>query len=142
MDLDRPTSEKVALPSGVLFPTEHLRKIIATAQAGGKLLSAEVFDGSETGTKVFNTLSVIGAELTTPPPEKAAQIDALKNVRRWPVTISYFDAAKSDQPPEYVLTFDLFEDGISRALKLDYGDFVLGGELTDLKVNTDTTCGR
>lgn len=139
--LDQPETEKVDLQAGVLFPTEHLRKIIATARTGGKLLSADVFDGSETGKKVFSTLSVIGALANGTAPETAAQ-ETLRNVRHWPVTISYFDAAKADTAPEYVLAFDLYENGISRALRLDYGDFVLAGELTDLSVKPDSPCGR
>ena len=139
--LDRPDSEKINLEAGVLFPTEHLKKIIATARSGGKLLSADVFDGSETGKKVFSTLTVIGPAATASAPEATAQA-ALKDVMHWPVTISYFDAAKADSAPDYVLSFDLFENGISRALRLDYGDFVLAGELTDLKVLPDTPCGK
>ena len=142
VDLDKPKTEKVDLPTGVLFPTEHLKSIIGTALAGGNIFSAAVFDGSETGTKVFNTLSVIGAAATTAPSESAAQQGALQAVKRWPVTISYFDAAKSDQAPDYVLSFDLYENGISRSLKLDYGDFTLSGELTDLKIMPDTACPR
>lgn len=142
VDLDKPKTEKVDLPTGVLFPTEHLKSIIGTALAGGKILSAAVFDGSETGTKVFNTLSVIGAVSTTAPSETAAQVGALQTVKRWPVTISYFDAAKSDQAPDYVLSFDLYQNGISRSLKLDYGDFILAGELTDLKILPDTACAH
>ena len=139
--LDRPETEKLNLEAGVLFPTEHLKKIIATARGGGKLLSASVFDGSETGKKVFSTLTVIGGLATAEPPESAAQA-ALRNVRHWPVTISYFDAAKGDSAPDYVLSFDLYENGVSRALKLDYGDFVLAGELTELKVLPDSPCGK
>lgn len=142
VDLDKPKAEKVALPTGVLFPTEHLKSIIGTALAGGKILSAAVFDGSETGTKVFTTLSVIGAAATTAPTENAAKLDALQAVKRWPVTISYFDAAKKDQAPDYVLSFDLYENGISRSLKLDYGDFTLAGELTDLKLLPAAACSH
>ncbi len=140
--LDRPDSEKLNLEPGVLFPTEHLKKIIATARSGGKLLSAQVFDGSETGKKVFSTLTVVGAGTDAPPADKAVQVDALKGMRHWPVSISYFDAAKSDGAPDYVLSFDLYEDGISRALRLDYGDFVLAGELTDLKLLPDSPCTK
>lgn len=140
--LDRPDSEKVTLEPGVLFPTEHLKKIIGTALSGGKLLSADVFDGSETGKKVFSTLTVVGTGSDAAPPEKAVQVDALRSVRHWPVSISYFDTAKSDGAPEYVLSFDLYQNGISRALKLDYGDFVLAGELTDLKLLPDVPCPR
>jgi hypothetical protein len=138
--LDQPDTEKLNLDAGVLFPTEHLIKIIATARDGGKLVSANVFDGSDTGKKVFSTLTVIGALNTTAAPEEAAK--ALTGIRHWPVTISYFDVAKADGAPDYVLSFDLYENGISRALRLDYGDFVLAGELTDLKVMPETACTK
>lgn len=142
VDLDKPQAAKVDLQAGVLFPTEHLKSIIGTALSGGKLLSAAVFDGSETGTKVFNTFTVIGAVSMAPPAESAARLEALQAVKRWPVTISYFDAAKADQAPDYVLSFDLYENGISRSLKLDYGDFILAGELTELKIMPDSACPR
>ena len=140
--LAAPKSEKINLDPGVLFPTEHLKRIIATAQSGGKLLTAQVFDGSETGKKVFSTLTVIGAETDALPPEKPAQIDELKSVQRWPVAISYFDAAKPDGAPDYVLSFDLYANGISRALRLNYGDFVLAGELTDLTLAPKAACSK
>ena len=52
---------------------------------------------------------------------------------RWPVTISYFDKGKTDnsgeQTPAYTIGFELYENGISRALTLDYNDFVVDGKL-------------
>ena len=138
VELKQPAG-KAALGTDVLFPTEHLRKIIATAKSGGKLLSASVFDGSDTGKKVFHTLSVIGAPTVAPVTDPAGKADSLKTMRRWPVAISYFEGNKEDQP-DYVLSFDLYENGISRALKLDYGDFVLAGELTDLRLSAPTSC--
>ncbi len=140
--LKQPKTETVTLDRGILFPTEHLRKVLDTAQAGGKVVSAQVFDGSDTGTKVFNTLSVIGAERRAPATDQAGQIDALKAMRRWPVAISYFDASKPDDPPDYVLSFDLYENGIAGTLKLDYGDFVLSGDLTELKLLPASTCAK
>ena len=56
-------------------------------------------------------------------------MNALNNIRRWPVAISYFELGKKDGQPIYVLSFDLYENGVSRALKLDYGDFVLRGDM-------------
>ena len=53
-------------------------------------------------------------------------------MQRWPVTISYFDPGKKDQGPSYTLAFELYENGVSRALEFDYGDFSLGGEMTSL----------
>ncbi len=116
----------------VLFPTQHLRHIIAAAEHGDKILSADIYDGSETGKKLFHTLTVIGAPLTDSPDDPAGKAEALKAMRRWPVVISYFEEGK-DQP-DYVLSSDLYANGISRALKLDYGDFVLAGTLDQLTV--------
>ena len=130
---------KASLGPDILFPTEHLRKVIETAAGGGKLLTASVFDGSDTGRKVFQTLTVIGAPTTTPVSDLAGKVEGLPGMRRWPVAISYFEGAKEEQP-DYVLSFDLYENGISRALKLDYGDFTLAGELTDLHVTPQASC--
>jgi hypothetical protein len=40
------------------------------------------------------------------------------------------------------VSFDLYENGISRDLKLDYGDFILKGELKSLEVQAPTACPR
>jgi hypothetical protein len=60
------------------------------------------------------------------------------------VTISYFDHAvaenSGEQTPVYAITFELYENGISRALLLDYGDFVLTGEMTSLEIKDAKPC--
>lgn len=142
VDLAKPKRTRVELSGPALFPTEHLRKIVAAAVAGEPLLEARVFDGTGDGEKVFDALAIIGKATTEAPQEKAAQVDALKNMRRWPVAISYFDLGKKDGQPIYVLSFDLYENGVSRALKLDYGDFVLRGDMTDLVVTPTPACKK
>ena len=95
-------------------------------------MEARVYDGSDTGKKVFATLTVIGKEATSPGPD-AATAEALGKMRRWPVSVSYFDESAKDAPPEYVLSFDLYENGVSGTLKLDYGAFVLTAKLAKLE---------
>ncbi len=142
IDLEAPGAAKVEVKSEALFPTEHLSRIIATAESGGKILSTPVYDGSDTGRKIFDTLTIIGAPITSPAADKAAQDDALKSERRWPVTISYFEQGQNDAQPAYVLSFELYENGVSRALKVDYGDFTLAGELVDFKPGTASACTK
>ena len=95
VDLAQPKQETLALGKDILFPTQHIARIIETAKSGASVLEARVFDGSDTGEKIFDTLTVVGKEETTPGPD-AEKAEPLKSVRRWPVTISYFDAAKKD----------------------------------------------
>lgn len=142
VNLARPRPSKLDLDQDIVFPTEHIRRILAAARAGKKLLSLKEFDGSDTGKKIYQTLTVIGAPIIAPAPEKAAQVPQLQGMRRWPVTISYFDEAKKDNTPNYVLSFDLYENGVSRALKLDYGNFVLAGAMRQLEFLPTRPCGK
>ena len=52
----------------------------------------------------------------------------MKSLTRWPVTVSYYDRdakpTEGEQTPVYAMSFELFENGVSRALVLDYNDFV------------------
>jgi hypothetical protein len=145
--LTKPQEKAMQLASAVTFPTEQMRLIIEAAEAGKTLVEMPVYDGSENGQKVFNTLSVIGHEI--PPDEKkpddaAADKPALASLRRWPVTISYFDqgAKAGDQTPVYSIGFELYENGISRALTLDYGDFLVSGTMSRLDLKDVTSCRR
>ena len=140
--LDRPASKKSDLPDTAIFPTDHIRRILVAASSGETTLAARVFDGSDTGIKMFDTLSVIGKPQTSTAPEPAAQLPVLAQMKRWPVTISYFTLGKKEDAPDYVVTFDLYENGIARALKLDYGDFVLAGDMSKLEVLPAVACGK
>jgi hypothetical protein len=142
VNLDKPKRSKLDLGADVVFPTEHLKRIIQAAEAGRNILEVKVFDGSDTGEKLFETTTYIGRATTSPVSEKAAQLPELSQMQRWPVSISYFEAGKKDEGPSYVLSFDLFQNGISRALKLDYGDFVLSGQLSSLEIVNEPACSK
>jgi hypothetical protein len=143
--LARPTEKHFDLDRLIAFPTDHMRRIIQAARSEQPLLDVPVYDGSEKGEKVYQTLSVIGHTIAPgerTPDDAAANNEALRTLKRWPVTVSYFDRAakNSDQPPLYSIKFELYENGISRALMLDYNDFVISGELTSLEVRNAGAC--
>jgi hypothetical protein len=145
VNLSKPKSKEFALDTGMVFPAEHMRRIIEAAREGKSILEVPVYDGSETGEKVFNTLTVIGREIagTEKPMNDAAGAHAsLASLKRWPVKISYFDKTSSsgEQTPVYSLGFEVLENGISRTLTLDYGDFVVTGELTQLDLKDAKPC--
>ena len=142
--LTKPADKQFDLDRIIAFPTDHMRRIIAAARSGQSLLDVPVYDGSEKGEKVYQTLTVIGHMIPAGErlPEDAAADAALRDLKRWPVTVSYFDRAakNSDQPPLYSIQFELYENGISRALMLDYNDFVISGELTSLEIRKAQAC--
>jgi hypothetical protein len=57
------------------------------------------------------------------------------------VTISYFDQrGKGEETPFYVLSFVVYENGIGRTMRIDYGDFSLSGKLTGLEMLPSSPC--
>jgi hypothetical protein len=135
--LKKPVAKTFTLDGNTVFPTEQIKRIIAAAKQGKSLLELTVYDGSDNGQKVYNTLSVIGkpiaGDIPGSSPDPSTTNDQMKKLTRWPVTVSYFDrdtkANSGEQTPVYAMSFELFEDGVSRALTLDYNDFVISGTM-------------
>ncbi len=143
--LAKPEEKTFSIEPNIVFPTDHMRRIIAAAREGKSILDLPVFDGTETGEKVYNTLSVIGHVIAPNehiPADAAAGKEVLAGLKRWPVTVSYFDksAKAGEQEPIYSIKFELYENGISRALMLDYNTFVISGELTSLEIRDSKPC--
>jgi EipB-like len=145
--LEKPEQKNLSLAPGVVFPTEHMVRVINAARAGQSILSFPVYDGSESGDKVFDTLTVIGHQIAAGEydhGDAAAGESKLSDVPRWPVAISYFERGKSnedtEQTPAYTISFELYANGISRALQLDYNNFVINGKLTSLDFKDAKPC--
>jgi hypothetical protein len=146
--LKQPVSKTFTLDGSTVFPTEQIQRIIAAAKDGKSLLELSVYDGSDNGEKVYNTLTVIGQPIpgdrTIAAPDPSTNNDQMKSLTRWPVTVSYYDRdAKSkdgEQTPVYAMSFELFENGVSRALVLDYNDFVISGALGKFDVKDSKPC--
>ena len=142
--LTQPAAKKFDLEAAMVFPTDHMRRIIEAAREGKSILELPVYDGSEKGEKVYNTLTVIGPAIAPNervPTDAAGSQPALAALKRWPVTVSYFDrTARDDQAPVYSIRFEVYENGVSRALMLDYNDFAISGELTSLELRNSAPC--
>lgn len=150
VDLKEPTEKTVEIGKDVQYPTEHLVGILDAARSGGHFTASDIYDGAETGDKVFGTTAVIGAKAVGLVPEiDGERQETLNKVASWPVTVAYFDPSAEDsngeQTPVYQLSFRLFENGISDKLVLDYGDFKLAGTMTALELHDHTSqsnCGN
>jgi EipB-like len=146
--LKKPEAKTFTVDGGAVFPTEQIQHIVAAAREGKSVLEMTVYDGSDNGEKVYNTLAVIGQPIpgdraiASPDPSTASE--AMKSLTRWPVTVSYYDheteAKDGEQTPVYAMSFELFENGVSRALVLDYNDFVISGALGKLDVKDSKPC--
>ena len=137
IDLTRPAKKAVDLAAGVYFPIQHSIALIDAAREGKTSFKADLFDGSEKGDKIYDTSATIGRAAKSGvnaalPAAKNA--DKLNGITAWPVTISYYEKGSEakDALPVYELGFLFFENGVSRKLLIDYGEFAIKGELTEI----------
>jgi len=145
IELKEPAEKSLQIGSDVLFPTEHLLTILKAADENVHFLAADIYDGAETGEKVYATTTVIGARAVYDHQGPAGTAAAsLEGKTYWPVTVAYFDPSKEDASgellPVYQLAFRLYHNGISSHLKLDYGDFTIHGSMASLELYEEADC--
>lgn len=133
VSVKKPQPGTASLPDAV-FPTAQIKMIIEAAREGRTTVNVKVFDGSEQARKAYDTFTVIGKPAEGGDVEEPLKAAGWDKLPRWPVSVSYFEEGGDTSQPLYVISFELLENGVSRKLKLDYGDFGLNGVLTRVDV--------
>ena len=145
VQITKPAKKAISLKRDTFFPVQHSMALLTAARKGQQFFIADLYDGSEKGEKVFTTASFIGRARpagyngTLPVAQNAEPLNAL---RSWPISISYFevDADRKDAIPAYELAFLYFENGVSRRLFIDYGEFAVRGTLQRLEFLEPAKC--
>lgn len=118
------------------FPTQHMIDLIDRAKKGETFYETTLFDGSEDGDKLSITTVVLGKQSTASGADPEVPVLAtLAEQKFWPVDIAYFNengANTGEETPDYRISFKLYENGLTRDVEMDYGDFVISGQLVDL----------
>lgn len=133
--LDGPSGRAVELADS-RFPAEHMLEVIEKARRGPTFFESRIFDGSEDGDRSYLTTTIVGRPaLPDRNDPDALKAGGMAGTAYWPVSIAYYDEKSvGDLLPVYTQSFKLYENGVSRDLTLDYGDFVLSGHLTELQM--------
>jgi hypothetical protein len=147
VELTKPVSKHLALPQRVYFPIQHSIALLDAANQGKRFFRADLYDGSEKGEKVYDTISVIGRVVPAGGNRKLARVknaERLDGIAAWPVSIGYFEpnSDKTDAVPVYELSFWFFENGVSRKLFIDYGEFAIQGELAQITFHEPSKCDQ
>lgn len=140
--LKKPKAGKLTMALDTAFPTQHLRELVEKARAGTGTFARRVYDGSDESKEAYETFAIIGAQKTG---TDGLEPDVVKagwgSLPRWPVSISFFEPGKTDEPA-YIVSYELFDNGFGRALKLDYGAFAFMGVLTKLEPFDTKPCKK
>ncbi len=127
-----PVETSVTLPAGTIFPTEQMRRLVAAAREGRLVSQYELFDGSGQ-TRPSSVTAVIGRP-------RMVEQTASGLSRRWPVSLAYYDLGGTGGTPDFEISFLLDEGGVLYEIRLDYGDFILEGELEKLELLPVSDC--
>ncbi len=137
IDLLKPEKRMADLPAGARFPVQHSMDLIAAARRGDHVFTSDLFDGSETGVKVYATSAVIGALIAPGAKKTLAHLkdgDKLEKVPSWPVSISYFNPGDrhKDEMPLYEMSYRFHDNGITSSILIDYGEYAINAKLDEL----------
>jgi len=135
--LTRPARKQLDLQPQAMFPIQHSRELVVRARRGERLFTADLYDGSEKGDKVYTTVSFLGDRRAPGNVEGLEQVESAKpllKVPAWPISISYYEpeTSRQDAVPTYELSFLYYANGVSRRLLIDYGSFAVRGVLKEI----------
>ena len=140
VDIDKPEKNSLEL-AATQFPTQHLVELIGKAEKGENFYQTNLFDGSEDANKVMTTTVIVGKKTESDKTDpEAPALAKLASDKYWPVDSAYFDDTdkRGEEVPEYRISFKLHENGITRDLVMDYGDFSMTGKLVNLSLFDQT----
>lgn len=129
-DFEKPAGKSFKLPPGVLFPSAHTILLIDKAKAGENFISKHIFDGATVENAVLVS-AVIGPKIE--PDAEAAKKSPLLNRPGWRVRLAFFPADQKEEKPDYELGMLLLDNGVSRDMEIDYGDYTIRAKLDDIE---------
>lgn len=134
VNLTKPEKKDIKLKSAA-FPTVQTMEVIKQAKAGRHFYRTVLFDGSDNADSLTEATVVVGNKVDSKADNETKVMGKLGKEPYWPVTISYFnDDENQDGLPIYRTSFLLYENGVTRDLVMDYGNFSVRGKLQSFKL--------
>jgi hypothetical protein len=124
----KPPGRRSDFDGDVLFPSALTIAMIEAAQKGQRSYAHRVFDGSEGGEKIFEVNATIGQPLEG---ERNGRLEPvlrggdLDSMRRWPVSMAYYNDEPGDRLPVYTLRGVFFANGVMSDLAFEFPEFSL-----------------
>jgi hypothetical protein len=137
-EFSKPDQREMALAPGVIFPTQHTVELIEAARKGEQFFSRNVFDGSSEENAVQITAVIGKGEKGAEP--AAGGTSPLHERPSWRVRLAFFPSESKSDQPDYELGMRLLDNGVSRDMLLDYGDFAIKAKLDEIEALAKPNC--
>jgi hypothetical protein len=136
--LSQPADKVIDLPSGTLFPTEHVRRIIAAAEQGKHRLNRVVFDGAS-----LDDPYVVNALFGPLPPaaaEALARDLGIPVKPAWWTRIAFFPFDTTEELPEFEMAANYRSDGIADKIVQYFESFALDVKAKEIELLPAPDC--
>ena len=135
-----PEERSLDLPPGTLFPTGHTVDVLERFQESESVLWHTGFDGSgENGLFEISSISAgqvsVGEDLP-----QGVDSDLLEGLPSWTAFFAFFDTSEEESEPSHEQRLRVFPNGVVSEMNLDYGEFVLTGQLRELETLPTPEC--
>ena len=137
-EFTRPEREPLALAPGTIFPTGHTLELIDRAVAGDQFMARQVFDGIGEDNAV--EITAVMGQTQAPGAENGGPDSPLVKRPSWRVRLAFFPSESKSEKPEYELGMRLYDNGVSRDMLLDYGDFAIKARLDEIEALPKPNC--
>jgi len=134
---EKPKAQNFNMPVGALFPSVHTIQLIDQAKTGTNFLSRQVFDGATEENAVLVS-AVIGPKIE--PDAEIAKKSPLLQRPGWRMRLAFFPADPSSEKPDYELGMLLLDNGVSRDMLIDYGDYAIRATLSNIEALPKPNC--
>lgn len=128
----------MTLPEDTYFPISQTVEILRRAKAGERFFTSHIFFGAKPDDALKKTSVIIGKR------QSAEAYDITSELLQdgyYPVQIAYFDPDSPNGIPSYEISFKMQDNGVVPSYVIDYGDFKLRAQMSELKKEPSPTCG-
>ena len=143
--MKRPRGKKADFDGNLMFPSAMSIATLDAAMRGERSFRTKLFDGSEGGEKVFDVITSIGTALEG---ERNNRIEPVlsgamsPDMRRWPVSIAYYDDVPGDRIPVYTMRSVTFANGVMGDIVFEFADFSLAARAVKYEMRPIEACDR
>jgi len=126
------------LPEDTYFPIAQTAEILRSAKAGERFFTSHIFFGAKPDDALKKTSVIIGKR------QMAEAYDISSDLLQdayYPVQIAYFDPDSTNGIPSYEISFKMQDNGVVPSYVIDYGDFKLRAQMSQIKKEPSPTCG-
>ena len=129
-------TKELSFNKDILFPVDHLIKLINIAKNNGIFFTSKVFFGNEDEEFVKTVSAFIGKKRKS----KIKNNTYLSNKMIWPIKLAFYPNETRQSKPDYEITIELDDVGIVHSYEVNYGDFVVQANLKKFKIIEISDC--